>query len=119
MLEALEPFGLGDFTSLITEIQLQNWGKTLVIQGLYDPHGQNLPFTLTLHQCYDIRWQPLSPDLNPALPDSEPADLIDLQLQTQGDRSTAIFYTDLFELTVGYDRLTCHTTPTSLSLISA
>ncbi|MGA1357731.1 MAG: hypothetical protein ACO35Q_13770, partial [Prochlorothrix sp.] len=79
-------------------------------------HGQNSPFTLTLHQCQDIRWQLLDSDSNPTLPNSEPADLIDLQLQTQADRSTAIVYTDLFELTVSYDRLTCHTTPTALTL---
>lgn len=121
MLEALEPFGLGDFTSLLTEIKLQNWGKNLVIEGLYDPQEQNTPFTITLHQCYEIRWIPHKNDSNLTgngannlsqnlVTGLEPADLIDCQLQHQDDRSVAIFYTDLFELIVVYDRFTCKVT---------
>ena len=126
MLEALEPFGLGEFTSLLTEVKLQNWGKTLLIEGLYDPHGQHSPFTITLHQCYEICWHPHN--INNGLPstenalvhngrsDLEPADLIDCQFQNQDDRSVAIFYTDLFELIVVHDRLTCQVMPTMPSI---
>jgi hypothetical protein len=82
--------------SLITNLQVDRWGRELVVEGLDDPFTRR-KVRLVFRVCRDIRWS----NHEEARYESE-ADVVDLCLG-QGDfREPAVITTDLFELTVEY-----------------
>ena len=97
MLEDLKPLGLGNFTSLVTNVQVSLWGNDFLLECLYDPIDRR-PYKLAFQDCREIRWDIRSPE---DVQDSE-IDLIDIQLGEDNHRKHAVIYTDIFELLILY-----------------
>jgi hypothetical protein len=87
--------GFGDFTSLITKVEINAWGANIVIHCVYDP-DERLPYQLIFNNCQKIEWAITVP-INSG--DLE-TDIIDFQLGKESH--TALFCTDVFELTILY-----------------
>ena len=89
---------LGGLTSLVTNVRLSLWGNEVVLECLYDPTGDRLPYTLTFQDCREINWEIHDPEEV-----QEPfADLIGIHLG-EGDRQKpALIHTDIFEISLLY-----------------
>lgn len=89
---------LGGLTSLITNVRLSLWGNEVVLECLYDPTGDRLPYTLNFKDCQEIRSRIHDPEEV-----HEPcAELIGIHLG-EGDRQkTALIHTDIFEISLLY-----------------
>lgn len=98
MLEDLKPIGLGNLTSLVTSVQVSLWGNEILLECVYDPTYDRLPYKLAFLDCRDIQWTVHSPE---DIHDLE-ADLIDIQLGQDAHRKAAIVFTDIFEIVILY-----------------
>ncbi len=97
MLEDLKPLGLGNFTSLVTSVQVSLWGNEFLLECVYNPIKRS-PYKFVFQDCREIRWEVRSPE---DVQESE-ADLIDLQLGEGNHRKPAVIYTDIFEILILY-----------------
>ncbi|MEC4896182.1 MAG: hypothetical protein SAL07_25380 [Oscillatoria sp. PMC 1051.18] len=89
--------GFGDFTSLITKIDINFWGTQVAINCVYDPDVQ-LPYQFVFSKCRKIEWTLLFPE---GANDIE-ADIIDFQLGKKLHKQPAFFHTDIFDLIILY-----------------
>ena len=48
--------GLGGLTSLVTNVNVCWWGNEVLVECLYDPTGDRLPYSLLFKDCREIRW---------------------------------------------------------------
>jgi hypothetical protein len=86
--------------SLITDVQLTNWGGELVLECLDDLLTRR-PFQLVFTNCREIRWSLHDPEATPA----EEADVIGFCPGQAEYIESAVLTTDIFEVTVLYDRV--------------
>ena len=91
--------GLGDFTSVVTEVQVRLWGSEVSIQCLYDP-ATCQPYSLLFTDCREIRWNVHD---SGAIRDSE-ANLIGFLLGQEDHQQPAVITTDIFEIFILYGR---------------
>lgn len=91
--------GLGELTSLITDVEISHWGTEVMLKCVYAPRGERLPYQLTFHNCQEIQWN--VHDLE-STSDLE-ADLIGLCLGKESYQQPAVIHTDIFELAIFYD----------------
>lgn len=91
--------GLGDATSLIEHVHLDEGGGRAEISCCYDPHGVRLPYKLVFsgyrvrsYETYPAEGEPLFP-----------ADLLGISLGTAQQPRFATLATDTFELSFLYD----------------
>ena len=90
----------------VTSILVSEWGTKVTITFVYDPTSPPEEYRLTLHGCSHIRWDVHGPE---RAMDPDVA-VIGLELHTErrgvsigeGDESTAVLYTNGFELSVSY-----------------
>jgi hypothetical protein len=80
--------GLGSSTSLIKKIEILSWGKTVVIDCLYDPDALS-PYQMVFYDCREIKWELIFPEESEDLE----ADIIDIKIG------------EIFELTIYYGHL--------------
>jgi len=90
--------GLGDLTSLVTDIQIKQWGTELWLHCVYDPIGERVPYELIFQDCWQLRWEIHDSDASSDLE----ADLIGITLGQNDHRQVAIIHTDIFELSLLY-----------------
>ena len=85
-------------SSLVTNVKVTLWGNEVVLECLYDPTGDRLPYILKFKDCQEIRWEIHDPEEV-----REPfAELIGFHLG-EGDRGkTALIHTDIFEISLLY-----------------
>lgn len=91
--------GLGDATSLVTSVHVNNWGASVVFSCIYDPQGRHQPYRMVFMHCRDI--QILSFD--DKLSDDATADLIGFVLGEGNNQRPAIITTDICEILISYD----------------
>ncbi|OUL29186.1 hypothetical protein BV378_06100 [Nostoc sp. RF31YmG] len=92
--------GLGNFTSLITNIKFADWGETVFIDCVYHP-TERLPYRILFSKCDEIKWFMNDSDLINEIE----ADIIDFQIKKDGERESAYFHTDIFELLISYQSI--------------
>jgi hypothetical protein len=92
--------GLGPSTSLIKKIEILSWGKTVVIDCLYDPDDL-LAYQMVFYDCCEIKWKLTFPEESEELE----ADIIDVRIGEKDYIKPAFFFTDIFELTICYGHL--------------
>ena len=86
--------------SLITDVQIRQWGREITIHGLDDPSTRH-PLQLVFRDCEEIRWT--SHDCGT---DAEvEADVIGLCPGHAGYAEPAVVTTDLFEVSIRYRSL--------------
>ena len=86
--------------SLIVDVQVRNWGSELVLECLDDPLTRRR-YQLVYKNCREIRWSLLDAEPTPAVE----ADVIGICPGQAEHAEPAVLTTDVFELTVLYDRL--------------
>ena len=90
--------GLGELTSLVTDIQIKQWGTELWLHCVYDPLGERVPYALIFQDCRQLQWE-----IHDAAASSDlEADLIGMALGQNNYRQVAIIHTDIFELSLLY-----------------
>jgi hypothetical protein len=89
--------GLGNCTSLITDISFSEWGETVVIHFVYSL-VERLPYRIVFSKCYEIKWLMNDSEL---ASDTE-VDVIDFQIQRDEGKEYAYFHADIFDLIVFY-----------------
>jgi hypothetical protein len=102
MIDDYQELGLGELTSLVTQVSLGAWGSQLSLRCLYDPAGERLPYLVTFHHCQQIQWNVHELEL---VADAE-ADLIGISLGKGDFQEPAVIYTDIFELSIVYSSFT-------------
>jgi hypothetical protein len=90
--------GLGDSTSLITDVEMSLWGSELLFRCVYNPMGKRLPYKLIFQDCQDIRWT--VHDLEEV--NEQEANLIGISLGENEYRQPAVIHTDIFEVSILY-----------------
>jgi hypothetical protein len=96
--------GLGGMISLVTNIQVSSWGAELLLECVYDPRGERLPYQLIFKDCQYIRWDVQDSEL---VNDLE-ADLIGIHLGEGSHRQPAVIHTDIFEISILYGSWSVH-----------
>lgn len=92
--------GLGNSTSLITNVQVTLWGKEVFIDCVYDP-DERLPYRFVFSDCQEIKWNLLFPE---DACDPE-ADIFDFLVGKENHSKPALFHTDIFDITILYGSL--------------
>ncbi len=87
-----------DFLSIVTDVQVLDWGSQLLVFCLDDPVDRQA-YTLFFKNCREIRWQVHDPD---GLMDNE-ADLLGVSIGKDKFGEPAIITTDSFEVSVLYE----------------
>ena len=90
--------GLGGLTSLVTNVKISHWGAELLVECLYDPTGDRLPYSLVFKDCREIRWDVHDEEEV----ESELADLIGIHLGEEAHLKPALIHTDIFEISIVY-----------------
>ena len=90
--------GVGGAASVVTAIDLNNWGSEVIVSCLYDPLGTAKPYKLVFGGCGEVR---CSVHEEGALEDTS-ADLIGFSIGENDLRKPAIITTDVFELSILY-----------------
>jgi hypothetical protein len=91
--------GLGNATSIITAIDVSDWGAQVTFSCLYDLRGTSKPYKLRFQGCTDARLSMLN---HQAAEDST-AELIGFSLGEDARRKAAVITTDIFEASITYD----------------
>ncbi|UNU23803.1 hypothetical protein [Microcoleus vaginatus] len=95
---------LGGLTSLVTNIKVSLWGNEVLLECLYDPTGERLPYSLVFQDCREIRWE-----VHDEEEIEEPeADLIGIHLGEDAHRTAALIHTDIFEISLLYGSFSIH-----------
>ncbi len=95
--------GLGSASSLVEAVHIIDWGASVLVDCIYDPLGERMPYQLSFQGCSQLRI-----DLMPDAPVQEQeADLFGISLGEDGNRQAAVLTTDLFELHVTYQQFQC------------
>ncbi|MGB3636660.1 MAG: hypothetical protein WBA39_03575 [Rivularia sp. (in: cyanobacteria)] len=92
--------GLGNFTSLITNIKFADWGRTVLIDCVYHPQTR-LKYQIIFYQCDKIKWSIIDSEIV----NEREADVIDFQIEKDGDKEYAYFHTDIFDLLIYYESI--------------
>ena len=100
--QAMRPTRVPPPPALVTDVRVRNWASELVLVCLDDPLTRR-PFELVFTNCREIRWSLDDAASNGA--DAAEADVIGLRWGQAGLVEPAIVTTDLFELSILYDRL--------------
>ena len=87
--------------SLVTDIRVRHWASELVVECLDDPLTRRR-YELVYANCREVRW---SLDEVVAVPEATEADIIGFCPGQAGHVEPAILTTDVFELSILYDRL--------------
>ncbi len=90
---------LGDATSVVTAIDVSDWGAQLILSCLYDPQGTSKPYKLIFLGCTEVR---LSMQDHQRSKDTS-ADLIGFSIGEDTQRKPAVITTDVFEASVTYE----------------
>ena len=96
--------------SLVTAIQVRNWASKVTLTCLDDPATRRM-YELVFTRCREIRW---SNDDAVTSPDATEADVIGFCPGQASYVEPAVLTTDLFELSVLYDRLDVREAPEDL-----
>ena len=91
--------GLGNATSIVTAIDVSDWGTEVTLSCLYDPRGISKPYKLMFQRCTDIRFSILD---SQASKDTT-AELIGFSAGEDAKRRPAVITTDIFEASITYD----------------
>ncbi len=90
--------GLGELTSLVTNVKVSRWGAEVLVECLYDPMGDRIPYSLIFKDCREIGW-----NVHDEEEVGEPlADLIGIHLGEDAHRKPAVIHTDIFEIAILY-----------------
>jgi hypothetical protein len=90
--------GLGELTSLVTNVKVSLWGAEVLVECLYDPMGDRIPYSLIFQDCREIGW-----NVHDEEEIGEPlADLIGIHLGEDSHRKRAVIHTDIFEIAILY-----------------
>ncbi|MBD2184233.1 hypothetical protein [Aerosakkonema funiforme] len=90
--------GLGGLTSLVTNVNISHWGTEVLVECLYDPTGDRLPYSLVFKDCRAIKWNVHDEEEVEA----ELADLIGIHLGEAAHLKPALIHTDIFEISIVY-----------------
>ena len=101
--------GLGEATSVVTAITVDQDDHTIVISGVHDPRGAQTPDKLGFKKCERIAWQTFDEARGLQHLDTE---LIGISLGSGGAQRHGVLTTDAFELSFVYGSYSLHT-PTS------
>lgn len=93
--------GLGELTSIVTGINISAWGSQVLLECIYDPIGDSLPYQLLFQRCREVHFE--IHDLE-EIGEFE-ADLIGISLGENDYKQPAIIHTDIFEISLLYDRM--------------
>lgn len=88
--------------SLVTDIRVRNWASELVLVCLDDPLTRRA-YELVFANCRDLRWS--SDETESISAEATEADIIGFRPGQASYVEPAILTTDLFELSILYDRL--------------
>lgn len=98
MVDNYNLLGLGELTSLVTNVKVSMWGAEVLVECLYDPTGDRLPYSLIFKDCRDIGW-----NVHDEEEVGEPlADLIGIHFGEDAHRKPAVIHTDIFEVSILY-----------------
>ncbi len=92
---------IGPATSLITNIDLEQWGSKLIISLIYDPLGSSKPYQIVFYDCRKIEWQVIRPDNV----EENTLELIGIIVGKGEYQSPSVITTDLLEIIVHYKEL--------------
>lgn len=104
MVDDYNLLGLGELTSQVTNVKVSLWGAEVLLECVYDPTGNRLPYQLTFQECREIRWDVHDSE---AAQDLE-ADLIGISLGEDAHRKPAVIHTDIFEISLLYGSFSLH-----------
>ena len=94
--------GLGEATSLIDDVELDEEKKIIVISCIYSPLATKIKYRLLFQGCREISWDRFPGSREPIFP----ADLLGISLRDDKQRQFAVLSTDSFELSFLYDGFT-------------
>jgi hypothetical protein len=95
---------LGGFTSLVQNVNVSLWGNEVLLECIYDPTGDRLPYSLVFQDCREIMWE-----VHDEEEVKEPeADLIGIHLGEDAHRKAALIHTDIFEISILYGSFSIH-----------
>ncbi|TAE62340.1 MAG: hypothetical protein EAZ86_31275 [Oscillatoriales cyanobacterium] len=95
---------LGGLTSLVTNVNVSLWGNEVLLECIYDPTGDRLPYFLVFHDCREIMWE-----VHDEEEVKEPeADLIGIHLGEDAHLKAALIHTDIFEISILYGSFSIH-----------
>ena len=100
VVEGFNLLGLGNFTSLITNIKFADWGHSVLIDCVYIPQ-KRLKYQIIFSQCNEIKWFINDSEI---INDAE-ADIIDFTIEKDADKEYAYFHTDIFDLLIYYGNI--------------
>lgn len=90
--------GIGDATSLITNIAFTRWGSEVIISCNYDPLGRARAYVLIFKLCTEVIFR----SQNIEKLDETAAELIGLVAGEANYLAPAVITTDIFELSILY-----------------
>ena len=93
--------GLGKATSVITNIEIANWGHTITISCLYDP-AESKPYQIVLDGCREFRWEVICAEEI----EETHADIIGVSFDNSSHEKSVIITADVFEVTINYREYT-------------
>ncbi len=95
---------VGGLTSLVTNVKVSLWGNEVLIECVYDPTGDRLPYSLVFQDCRKIMWE-----VHDEEEIKEPeADLIGIHLGEDAHRTAALIHTDIFAISILYGGFSIH-----------
>ncbi|MEG4074158.1 hypothetical protein QUA30_15820 [Microcoleus sp. Pol14C2] len=95
---------LGGLTSLVKNVNVSLWGNEVLLECIYDPTGDQLPYSLVFQDCREIMWE-----VHDEEEVKEPlADLIGFHLGEDAHRKAALIHTDIFEISILYGSFSIH-----------
>lgn len=95
---------LGGLTSLVQNVNVSLWGNEVLLECIYHPTGDRLPYSLVFHDCREIMWE-----VHDEEEVKEPeADLIGIHLGEDAPRTAALIHTDIFEISILYGSFSIH-----------
>ena len=92
--------GLGELTSLVRNVKISAWGSELLLECIYDPTGEPLPYQLLFSDCREINWTVHDWEEVGELE----ADLIGIYLGKGSHQNPACIHTDIFEISIVYEK---------------
>lgn len=92
--------GLGEAASVVTALELLNFGKSVLVRALYDPTERN-PFTILFKNCRDVRLESYQDDSH-AEPETA---LVGILLGEKRWAKRGVITTTAFELSLLYEEM--------------
>src|SRR5438270_8158349 len=93
--------GLGDAASIVTALELSNFGKSVLLRALYDPTARS-PFTILFKNCREVRLESYQDG-----PQGAPeATLVGIFLGKGAWTQPAVITTTAFEVSILYEEMT-------------